>query len=101
MGDHSLYIAFKPHWNKLSEKTKNIISDLINLTRLLRYILCYDATTFYRHLMSIKTNSIDKTTKIPKSMWLYTDSAEKLQITSKHRVYRWFDNKIETETKNN
>eukprot|EP01083_Nonionella_stella_P160488 524767_1 len=88
--EYILYVAFKPFWNKLSEKTKGLISDLIHLKRLLLYVVCYDAITFYRHLISMRNASIDKTTNIPKSIWLHTDSAEKLFVAAKRRVYEWF-----------
>lgn len=91
--EYNLYISFKPYWNKLSLKTKNLIKDLINLKRLLKYILSYDAITFYRHLLSMKKLSIDHKTNIPKSIWLFTDSAEKLFVTSKKRVFQWFSSK--------
>eukprot|EP01083_Nonionella_stella_P078573 215107_1 len=90
--EYILYVAFKPYWNKLSQKTKGLISDLVNLKRLLLYVVSYDALTFYRHLISMRNASIDKTTNIPKSLWLYTDSAEKLFVASKSRVYQWFPN---------
>ena len=90
---NSLYISFKPHWNKLSIKTKNLISDLINLKRLLKYLVSYNSITFYRHLMSMKRASFDSNTNTPKSIWLQTDSANKLFKCAKQRVYQWFNGK--------
>nr|CAG4638335.1 EOG090X03DI [Cyclestheria hislopi] len=73
----------EPVWHQLSNKTKQLISDLQTLRTLLLSLTQYDCITF-----NVVVNSLKTTEQAFRSAgWMLLDSAETLFATSKFRVY--------------
>eukprot|EP01041_Mallomonas_annulata_P000717 gene717-1382_t len=70
-----------PEWHKTSPRTKQLVSDIQTLRRLLDYLLRYDAVSFYSFLLTLRSASSMQ--KSP-SLWLTSSAAE--QIFSRSRV---------------
>lgn len=69
-------------WNEVGSKTKQLVSDLALLRKLLQYLLVYDCVSFYEFLESIKISIRNY-----KSLWMLTDAAQDLFTESKNRIY--------------
>ncbi|KAF8999609.1 hypothetical protein BDQ17DRAFT_1499549 [Cyathus striatus] len=79
-----------PIWHKVGPKTKQLVSDLGVLRRLLGYLLSYDALSFHAYLETlIAANSTSATggPKVNQSPWLLTDSANIIFSVAKRRCY--------------
>ncbi|KAK9094852.1 hypothetical protein Scep_026321 [Stephania cephalantha] len=71
-----------PIWHTLGRKTKQLVSDLRNLRKLLDYLIRYDAVTYLRYLDTLRVS------EGVRSIWMFTDSSHKIFELAKKRVYR-------------
>jgi DNA excision repair protein ERCC-4 len=69
-------------WHQMGSKTKQLVSDLGALRKMLEYLLCYDCISFHELLTAFRTS-----TQAQQSLWMYTESASRLFTLSKSRVY--------------
>jgi len=74
-----------PLWHKVSKKTKQLVYDVGIIRRLLPELLHQDAVTFLRILDSIREEVSGNKTP---SLWLLTDSADRLFQLARARVMR-------------
>lgn len=86
--DWALRSQLDPEWYKLSMKTKQLVSDISDLRKLLEYLLRYDAYTFYSFLLSLRASN--QAQPYP-SLWFMSPSAELMFRRAKERVYRLVD----------
>ncbi|KAJ3100885.1 hypothetical protein HDU97_001875 [Phlyctochytrium planicorne] len=82
-----------PFWHKIGTRTKQIISDLATLRRLLSYVGSYDCVTFYSFLDTIRaankpTAAVGLYPDSSQSPWLLLDSADAVFSQARARVYR-------------
>ncbi|KAG8927958.1 hypothetical protein FRC01_006670 [Tulasnella sp. 417] len=80
-----------PVWHRIRPKTKQLVSDLGTLRRLLNYLLALDPITFHSYLESIVASN-SSTSPHPlvqqeKSDWLFTEAAHIIITTAKARCY--------------
>ncbi|CCJ30420.1 unnamed protein product [Pneumocystis jirovecii] len=78
------------HWHLVSQKTKQLLSDLTTLRHILHYLLSYDCVSFYKILETIliaesSTSEIEKREQSP---WLLLDAANTIFKLAKERVYK-------------
>ncbi|KAK9144875.1 hypothetical protein Sjap_004778 [Stephania japonica] len=71
-----------PIWHTLGRKTKQLVSDLRNLRKLLDYLIRYDAVTYLRYLDTLRVS------EGVRSIWMFADSSHKIFDLAKKRVYR-------------
>ncbi|KAG8893575.1 hypothetical protein FRC00_010334 [Tulasnella sp. 408] len=80
-----------PVWHKIGSKTKQLVSDLGTLRRLLNYLLALDPITFHSYLESIvasnSSTSLHPLARQEKSDWLFTEAAHIIITTAKARCY--------------
>lgn len=80
-----------PVWHKIGSKTKQLVSDLGTLRRLLNYLLALDPITFHSYLESIvasnSSTSLHPLARKEKSDWLFTEAAHIIITTAKARCY--------------
>lgn len=79
-----------PVWHKVGPKTKQLVSDLATLRRLLMYLLTYDALAFHAYLETIVTSNITGAgggQRQHQSPWLLTDAANVIFQVAKRRCY--------------
>ena len=55
--DYSIKVQLDPEWHRLTQRTKQLVSDMSQLRMLLDYLLRYDCYTFYSFLMSLQSAS--------------------------------------------
>lgn len=83
--DRMLKSQLDPHWNRLSNKAKQLVSDVKILRVLLSYLTQYDCVTFYNFLQSLRANETNKTNQ--QSLWMFMDAANTLFLNAKARLY--------------
>ncbi|CAL1710551.1 unnamed protein product [Somion occarium] len=79
-----------PVWHKVGPKTKQLVSDLATLRRLLIYLLTYDALSFHAYLETlIESNTVNEAgnTRQNQSPWMLTDAANIIFTFAKRRCY--------------
>ncbi|KIJ60516.1 hypothetical protein HYDPIDRAFT_177372 [Hydnomerulius pinastri MD-312] len=79
-----------PVWHKVGPKTKQLVSDLATLRRLLTYLLTYDALAFHAYLETLVSSNTTTTTGAARqnqSPWMLTDAANIIFQTAKRRCY--------------
>ncbi|OJA12366.1 hypothetical protein AZE42_04345 [Rhizopogon vesiculosus] len=79
-----------PVWHKVGPRTKQLVSDLATLRRLLTYLLSYDALAFHAYLETLvesNTTTATGTAKQHQSPWMLTDAANIIFSTAKRRCY--------------
>ncbi|THH13224.1 hypothetical protein EW146_g6966 [Bondarzewia mesenterica] len=79
-----------PVWHKVGPRTKQLVSDLATLRRLLTYLLTYDALAFHAYLETIiASNSVSSSgaARQNHSPWLLTDAAHIIFQSAKRRCY--------------
>ncbi|KAI0292750.1 hypothetical protein BC826DRAFT_1092024 [Russula brevipes] len=79
-----------PVWHKVGPRTKQLVSDLATLRRLLAYLLNYDPLAFHAYLETIiasNTRSTAGNSRQNQSPWLLTDAAHIIFETAKKRCY--------------
>ncbi|KAI8838897.1 hypothetical protein BC829DRAFT_426126 [Chytridium lagenaria] len=82
-----------PFWHKIGRKTKQVISDLGTLRRLLTYVGSYDCVTFYSFLDTIRAANTPNAASALRpdfiqSPWLMLDAADTVFSQAKARVFR-------------
>ncbi|TFK81000.1 hypothetical protein K466DRAFT_502913 [Polyporus arcularius HHB13444] len=79
-----------PVWHKVGPRTKQLVSDLATLRRLLTYLLTYDALAFHAYLETLiasNTTSESGNTRQHQSPWMLTDAANIIFQYAKRRCY--------------
>ncbi|KAK4262525.1 hypothetical protein QN277_028075 [Acacia crassicarpa] len=71
-----------PIWHTLGKKTKQLVSDLQTLRKLLDYLVRYDAITFLRYLDTLRVSESFR------SVWIFAEGSYKIFDYAKRRVYR-------------
>lgn len=82
--DSSIRSQLDPDWHRIAYRTKQIVSDLSVLRRLLDYLVRYDAFSFYYLLTKLHAASREQ---ISPSLWLTSAAAEQVYRHAKARVY--------------
>ncbi|PPR84058.1 hypothetical protein GOBAR_AA36651 [Gossypium barbadense] len=85
-----------PIWHTLGKKTKQLVSDLKTLRKLLDYLV-YDAVSYLKYLDTLRVSESFR------SVWIFAESSYKVFDYAKKRVYRFAksdDTKISTPSKN-
>ncbi|TFY75345.1 hypothetical protein EWM64_g8667 [Hericium alpestre] len=79
-----------PVWHKVGPRTKQLVSDLATLRRLLMYLLTYDPLAFHAYLETIIVSSsvtASGTARQHQSPWMLTDAAHIIFHVAKQRCY--------------
>ncbi|WOL19793.1 DNA repair endonuclease UVH1 isoform X1 [Canna indica] len=71
-----------PIWHTLGKKTKQLVSDLKTLRKLLDYLVRYDAVTYLKYLDTLRVS------EGVRSMWIFADSSYRIFELAKKRVYQ-------------
>ncbi|KAF5177658.1 Dna repair endonuclease uvh1 [Thalictrum thalictroides] len=71
-----------PIWHTLGRKTKQLVSDLKTLRKLLDYLVRYDAVTYLKYLDTLRVSEGGR------SVWIFAESSYKIFEFAKKRVYR-------------
>ncbi|KAJ7952598.1 DNA repair endonuclease UVH1 [Quillaja saponaria] len=72
-----------PIWHTLGKKTKQLVSDLKTLRKLLDYLVRYDAVTYLRYLDTLRVSESFR------SVWIFAEASYKIFDYAKKRVYRF------------
>ncbi|CAI9095598.1 OLC1v1031586C1 [Oldenlandia corymbosa var. corymbosa] len=72
-----------PIWHTLGKKTKQLVSDLKTLRKLLDYLVRYDAVTYLKYLDSLRASESFR------SVWIFAESSYKIFDLAKKRVFRY------------
>ncbi|KAL7150011.1 hypothetical protein ABFS83_05G079700 [Erythranthe nasuta] len=72
-----------PIWHTLGKKTKQLVSDLKTLRKLLDYLSRYDAVTYLKYLDSLRASESFR------SVWIFAESSYKIFEYAKKRVYHF------------
>lgn len=72
-----------PIWHTLGKKTKQLVSDLKTLRKLLDYLVRYDAVTYLKYLDSLRASESFR------SVWIFAESSYKIFDLAKNRVFRF------------
>ncbi|KAL6961719.1 DNA repair endonuclease uvh1 [Sarracenia purpurea var. burkii] len=72
-----------PIWHTLGKKTKQLVSDLKTLRKLLDYLVRYDAVTYMKYLDSLRASENFR------SVWIFAESSYKIFEYAKKRVYHF------------
>ncbi|OVA17201.1 ERCC4 domain [Macleaya cordata] len=86
-----------PIWHTLGKKTKQLVSDLKTLRKLLDYLVRYDAVTYLKYLDTLRVS------EGVRSIWIFADSSHKIFEFAKKRVYQLVQSngeKLSVRTKN-
>ncbi|KAI0763850.1 hypothetical protein BD413DRAFT_698917 [Trametes elegans] len=79
-----------PVWHKVGPRTKQLVSDLATLRRLLAYLLTYDALAFHAYLETLiaaNTTADSGAARQHQSPWMLTDAAHTIFSYAKRRCY--------------
>ncbi|CAN1333848.1 DNA repair endonuclease UVH1 [Linum perenne] len=72
-----------PIWHTLGKKTKQLVSDLKTLRKLLDYLVRYDAVSYLKYLDTLRVSESYR------SVWIFAQSSYKIFDYAKKRVYRF------------
>ncbi|PIN08691.1 Structure-specific endonuclease ERCC1-XPF, catalytic component XPF/ERCC4 [Handroanthus impetiginosus] len=72
-----------PIWHTLGKRTKQLVSDLKTLRKLLDYLSRYDAVTYLKYLDSLRASESFR------SVWIFAESSYKIFEYAKKRVYHF------------
>ncbi|XP_051119359.1 DNA repair endonuclease UVH1 isoform X2 [Andrographis paniculata] len=72
-----------PIWHTLGKRTKQLVSDLKTLRKLLDYLIRYDAVTYLKYLDSLRASESFR------SVWIFAESSYKIFEYAKKRVYQF------------
>lgn len=72
-----------PIWHTLGKKTKQLVSDLKTLRKLLDYLVRYDAVSYLKYLDSLRASENIR------SVWIFAESSYKIFEYAKKRVYHF------------
>ncbi|KAJ1391734.1 RuvA domain 2-like [Sesbania bispinosa] len=70
-----------PIWHTLGKKTKQLVSDLKTLRKLLDYLVRYDAVTFLKYLDTLRVSESFR------SVWIFAEASYKIFDYAKKRVF--------------
>ncbi|KAL8152206.1 hypothetical protein V2J09_009966 [Rumex salicifolius] len=70
-----------PIWHQLGKRTKQLVSDLKTLRKLLDYLVRYDAVTYLKYLDSLRASESFR------SVWIFAESSHKIFECAKKRVF--------------
>lgn len=70
-----------PIWHTLGKKTKQLVSDLKTLRKLLDYLVRYDAVTYLKYLDTLRVSESFR------SVWIFAEASYKIFDYAKKRVY--------------
>lgn len=70
-----------PIWHTLGRKTKQLVSDLKTLRKLLDYLVRYDSVTYLKYLDSLRASESFR------SVWIFAESSYKIFEFAKKRVF--------------
>ncbi|KAL4326112.1 hypothetical protein GQ457_11G021810 [Hibiscus cannabinus] len=70
-----------PIWHTLGKKTKQLVSDLKTLRKLLDYLVRYDAVSYLKYLDTLRVSESFR------SVWIFAESSYKVFDYAKKRVY--------------
>ncbi|XP_027193341.1 DNA repair endonuclease UVH1 isoform X3 [Cicer arietinum] len=70
-----------PIWHTLGKKTKQLVSDLKTLRKLLDYLVRYDAITYLKYLDTLRVSESFR------SVWIFAEASYKIFDYAKKRVY--------------
>lgn len=79
-----------PIWHTLGKKTKQLVSDLKTMRKLLDYLVRYDAVTYLKYLDSLRASESFR------SVWIFAESSYKIFEYAKKRVYHFGRSNRET-----
>ncbi|KJE97093.1 DNA repair helicase RAD25 [Capsaspora owczarzaki ATCC 30864] len=82
--DHLIRQQLDPIWHRVSPKTRQLVTDLSTLRKLLSYLYEYDCVTFYVFLEALRTSY---RAFGEYSLWVFMDAANRLFEESRKRVY--------------
>eukprot|EP00268_Persea_americana_P016572 TRINITY_DN1785_c0_g1_i4.p1 TRINITY_DN1785_c0_g1~~TRINITY_DN1785_c0_g1_i4.p1 ORF type:complete len:1002 (-),score=229.82 TRINITY_DN1785_c0_g1_i4:601-3606(-) len=71
-----------PIWHTIGKKTKQLVSDLQTLRKLLDYLVRYDAVTYLKYLDTLRVS------EGVRSVWIFADSSHKIFEYAKKRVFQ-------------
>ncbi|XP_010919790.1 DNA repair endonuclease UVH1 isoform X1 [Elaeis guineensis] len=71
-----------PIWHTIGKKTKQLVSDLKTLRKLLDYLVRYDAVTYLKYLDTLRVS------EGVRSVWIFADSSHRIFELAKKRVYQ-------------
>ncbi|VFR02192.1 unnamed protein product [Cuscuta campestris] len=81
--DEILRRQLDPIWHTLGKTTKQLVSDLKTLRKLLDYLVRYDAVTYLKYLDSLRASESFR------SVWIFAESSYKIFEYAKKRVYHF------------
>ncbi|KAJ4712620.1 DNA repair endonuclease UVH1 [Melia azedarach] len=81
--DEILRRQLDPIWHMLGKKTKQLVSDLKTLRKLLDYLVRYDAVSYLKYLNTLRVSESFR------SVWIFAESSYKIFDYAKKRVYRF------------
>ncbi|CAL5187698.1 unnamed protein product [Lathyrus oleraceus] len=70
-----------PIWHTLGKQTKQLVSDLKTLRKLLDYLVRYDAVTYLKYLDTLRVSESFR------SVWIFAEASYKIFDYAKKRVY--------------
>ncbi|KAI9101201.1 hypothetical protein DFS34DRAFT_578158 [Phlyctochytrium arcticum] len=90
--DQTIKAQLDPIWHRIGSKSKQLVSDMKILRRLLSYLVSYDCITFNSFLETIvAANAIEPSavfrSDAAHSQWLLLDAAQVVLEASRRRVY--------------
>ncbi|KAJ6714912.1 DNA REPAIR ENDONUCLEASE XPF [Salix viminalis] len=80
--DEIVRIQLDPIWHTLGKKTKQLVSDLKTLRKLLDYLVRYDAVSYLKYLDTLRVSESFR------SVWIFAESSYKIFDYAKKRVFR-------------
>jgi|EP00945_MAST-04E_sp_MAST-4E-sp1_P004932 DNA excision repair protein ERCC-4 len=101
--DAFLMERLNPQWSSLDYKSKQLVSDIRLLRRLLHHLLNFDCVTFNRFLLAVRDMASQKLDdghfyKEP-SPWLLSDAADVIFDVARLRVYKLTRKRLPSPTK--
>ncbi|KAI4369977.1 hypothetical protein MLD38_018366 [Melastoma candidum] len=81
--DEIVRMQLDPIWHTLGKKTKQLVSDLKTLRKLLDYLVRYDAVSYLKYLDTLRVSESFR------SVWIFAESSYKIFELAKKRVYRY------------
>ncbi|EPS61217.1 hypothetical protein M569_13581, partial [Genlisea aurea] len=81
--DEILRRQLDPIWHTLGKRTKQLVSDLKTLRKLLDYLVRYDAVTYLKYLDSLRASESFR------SVWILAESSYNIFEYAKKRVYQF------------
>ncbi|KAG1354368.1 DNA repair endonuclease UVH1 [Cocos nucifera] len=80
--DEIVRMQLDPIWHTIGKKTKQLVSDLKTLRKLLDYLVRYDAVTYLKYLDTLRVS------EGVRSVWIFADSSPRIFELAKKRVYQ-------------